>query len=71
MAVDFMGMFGSTPTLAQYNASGKVIGGTGQYANASGNVTAHGPFILALPPLAFPPLGAWIAELKGTVCGVQ
>ena len=71
MEVDFMGMFTPAPFLAQYNASGKITGGTGAFANASGNVTAHGPFIVALPPASLPPFSAWMAELKGTICGVQ
>ncbi len=41
--------------------------GTGAYANASGNVTAHGPFIVALPSETLPPFSAWMAELKGTI----
>lgn len=70
MEVDYMGMFTPAPFLAQYNATGKIIGGTGAYANASGNVTAHGPFIVAPLP-GGPPFSAWMAELKGTICGVQ
>ena len=71
MEVKFAAMFTPAPFMGQYNASGKVVGGTGVYENASGNVTAHGPFMFAPPPASLPPFSAWIAELRGTICGVQ
>ena len=69
MEVDYMAMFSPAPFMADYNASGKITGGTGEYAGASGNVTVHGPFV-ALPP-GGPVFGHWISELKGVICGVQ
>jgi hypothetical protein len=63
--VDFLGSPSSAPFMGQYGAEGRINGGTGSYASASGNVSVHGPWLFA------PPVSSWMSEIKGTICGVQ
>lgn len=62
--VSFVAVPGSTPLLYQYNATGKIVGGSGRFEGASGQITLHGPFIL---PMGVPDAGGIIA-VKGRVC---
>ena len=56
-----------TPGLfvGDYQASGRISGGSGLFAKATGNITIQGPFFIADNP------PHWTPEVAGTICGVK
>jgi hypothetical protein len=78
---------GPGQSVGDYQAIGQVTLGTGVFANATGSLTIHGAFFFTdVPnpeydpakydvnnPATYPtfPLGRWIPEVTGTICGVK
>ena len=60
----------ATTIVGQYQASGKIMSGTGRFQNASGTLNISGPWLAydLDKPL---PHGRWNGEVNGNVCGVQ
>jgi hypothetical protein len=59
-------------TLGSYKGIGKIVKGTGRFANASGHLEIAGPFIVW--PDASSPLGVYgrgNLEFNGEICGAQ
>ena len=74
MTVDWGGPMRPVPFLFKYLATGKVTG-TGIYADASGTVAIEGhaifdPIVMEGKPPRIWPFN-WIAEIHGSICGVQ
>ncbi len=46
----------------------KIVGGTGRFVSASGDLNVSGPAIVSLDVF---PVGRWNVELSGQVCGVE
>jgi hypothetical protein len=52
--------------------SATIVGGTGKFQYASGNLNVAGPFIVwpdTTSPFSFS--GRWNGEISGTICGIQ
>jgi len=64
------GIPAATPGLYTLHEVGTFANGTGKWANASGQVTITGPFVLPHSDMA-PGAPPWIAEIHGTISGVQ
>jgi len=66
-------VFTKPPGFGRYNGNtARIVGGTGRFQFASGNLNVTGPFI-AWPDSNSPfgLSGRWNSELSGQVCGVQ
>jgi hypothetical protein len=58
--------------LGEYTGAAKIVQGTGMFANASGNISWAGPFIVwpgEESPLGL--TGRYNAEIRGNICDVQ
>jgi len=64
------GIPAATPGLYTLHEVGTFANGTGKWANASGQVTVTGPFVLPHSDIA-PGSPPWIAEIHGTISGVE
>jgi hypothetical protein len=66
----FDGLPGRTPCLFTLRETGTITRGTGKYAHVNGRVKVEGPFLF--PDTGTTPGAApWIAELHGTLAGVE
>ncbi len=54
--------------IGEYKGEGKIVEGTGRFANAWGNVTWSGPFIVWVEGESV--YARFNADIKGSVCGV-
>jgi len=66
----FQGIPAKTPSLFTLHETGTISRGTGKYAKAKGQVKVDGPFLFPDSGKT-PGTAPWIAELHGTVSGVQ
>jgi hypothetical protein len=70
----FIGVAGTTPYAYQFNETGKIAAGTGDFAGMTGSLSIHGSFVtgggLAAGPSEDHPW-VWIAQMTGTVCRAQ
>jgi hypothetical protein len=57
--------------LGYYRGQGKIIGGTGRFQNAWGNIDWEGPFIVWTPDGGVTWVGRFNPEIRGNICGVQ
>lgn len=55
--------------LGYYRGTGKIIGGTGRFQNAWGNIVWEGPFIVWTSDGGI--IGRFNPEIRGNICGVQ
>lgn len=67
---DFNGSPAATANLYNLSETGTIGNGTGKYAQASGHVTVHGPFLFP-DPASTPGAPPWIAEIHGIVLGIE
>lgn len=44
---------------------------SGRFANATGNLTISGMFLVNVPPPAYQNIGIWNAEINGRLCNVK
>ena len=66
----FDGLPGRTPSLFTLRETGTITRGTGKYARVNGQVKVEGPFLFPDPGIT-PGAAPWIAELHGTLTGVE
>jgi hypothetical protein len=66
----FSGIPGRTPSFNTLYELGTILNGTGKYSRAKGEATIVGPFIMPGPDLK-PATALWIAEIYGTISGVE
>lgn len=66
----FQGVPAKTPSLFTLHETGTISRGTGKYAKAKGNVKIDGPFLFPDSGMT-PGTAPWIAELHGTISGVE
>ena len=66
----FDGIPAKTPSLYTLHETGTISRGTGKYAHVKGQVKVDGPFLFPDTGLT-PGTAPWIAELHGTIAGVE
>jgi hypothetical protein len=75
MSGHFVGIAGRTPYAYTFSEEGKITGGTGAFAAATGTITIHGSFVTGggldgpWDPVNTP--WWWISEMHGSICGRQ
>jgi hypothetical protein len=58
---------GATPSFCGFSEEGKVVAGTGSFAEITGNISIHGMAVFAGEPTEDNPW-LWIAQMTGSVC---
>jgi hypothetical protein len=75
MSGHFIGIAGTTPYAYQFSEEGKITGGGGDFAAATGTISIHGSFVtgggIGGPGPTLDTPWVWISEMHGSICGRQ
>jgi hypothetical protein len=56
--------------MGYYRATWRIVGGTGRFAQATGNIAENGPYLVWFAAPDALPDGRYVAELSGSICNV-